>query len=71
MIHACDRLIEQERPWSLDPARDQEKQKETIKTLLVVLATLGEMLDPFLPETSEKLAQQLKTGLGESLFPRK
>jgi len=71
VIHACDRLIEQERPWSLDPARDQEKQKETIKTLLVVLATLGEMLDPFLPETSEKLAQQLKTGLGESLFPRK
>ncbi len=71
VIHNCDRLIEQERPWSLDPARDKEKQKGTITTLLFTLSALGEMLIPFLPGTSEKLAKLLKDGSGESLFPRK
>ncbi|MDO8655426.1 MAG: methionine--tRNA ligase [bacterium] len=66
VIHSCDRLIEQKRPWE-----ESAGQKETIVALLFALSFLGEILGPFLPETSEKLAQQLKTGLGESLFPRK
>ncbi len=66
VIHSCDRLIEQERPWE-----ESAGQKGTITALLSALSALGEILSPFLPETSERLAEQLKAGSGESLFPRK
>ncbi len=65
LISFCDRYIEQEKPWE-----GGEKAKEVISDLLVALGEIADLLKPFLPETSEKISEQLKTDKSEPLFPR-
>lgn len=76
LIGFCDRYIEKERPWE-----KSDKQPFTIYHLLFTLAHIASMLQPFLPETSEKIFTQLgikptdkkwqfKIKKGKSLFPR-
>ncbi len=54
LISFCDRYIEKERPWE-----KTDKQLFTIYHLLFTLAHIASMLQPFLPETSEKIFKQL------------
>ena len=71
LISFCDRLIERERPWELIKSKVQNsKPKVIISNLLFILSNIAQMLQPFLPETSEKIFEQLKTKKSESLFPR-
>ncbi|MCP6726853.1 MAG: methionine--tRNA ligase [Patescibacteria group bacterium] len=65
LIHDADRLIEKERPWE-----ESDNQKEVIGDLLFVVSHVAKFLEPFLPETSEKIIHQLQKGKGDSLFPR-
>jgi len=70
LISWCDRYIEKEKPWSFDPAQDKQKQKDIIGNLLFSLQEIANLLQPFLPETSEKILHQLKTQKSKPLFPR-
>jgi len=65
LISFCDRYIEKERPWE-----KSEKQQLTINNLQFAISNIAEMLEPFLPETSEKILGQIKVKKGRSLFPR-
>jgi len=65
LISFCDRYIEKERPWE-----ESKKQKEVIGNLLLVLNEIAKLSRPFLPETTEKIFQQLKTRKSKPLFPR-
>lgn len=65
LIHRCDRYIEKERPWE-----ESERREKVIANLLFAIAEIAKLLEPFLPETSEKIKKQLQEGRGESLFPR-
>ena len=65
IIHFCDKYIEKQRPWE-----ESDNQKSVIENLLFALSNLAEFLQPFLPETSKKIIQQLDQGKEESLFPR-
>jgi len=65
LISFCDKYIEKERPWE-----EKENQKEVISNLLFSLSEIAKLLQPFLPETSEKISKQLKIKKRESLFPR-
>ena len=65
LISFCDKYIEKERPWE-----KSKKQKEVIGNLLSTIGEIAKLLKPFLPETSEKILNQLKTRKSESLFPR-
>ena len=65
LISFCDRYIEKERPWE-----KKKNQKEVIGNLLLVIAEIAKLLEPFLPETSEKILKQLKTQKSKLLFPR-
>ena len=65
VIQFCDKYIEKKRPWE-----ESDEQKEVIRDLLLAVSNIAELLQPFLPKTSEKITQQLKQGKGESLFPR-
>ena len=65
IIHFCDRYIEEKKPWE-----ESDNQKEVIEDLLLAVSNLAEFLQPFLPETSEKIIEQAEQGKGESLFPR-
>ncbi len=74
LIGFCDKYIEEKKPWSLDLARD--KQEKIIGNLLLTIKEIAELLKPFLPETSDKILEQitLRRGSGqeksEPLFPR-
>lgn len=76
LMSFCDRYIEKEKPWE-----ESENQLMVINNLLFALANIAQMLEPFLPETSEKIFKQLginssdkewhfKVKKGKSLFPR-
>ncbi len=65
LIGFCDRYIEQERPWD-----KSERQLSVINDLLFCLNEIAKLLQPFLPETAEKIFKQLKSKKGKPLFPR-
>jgi methionyl-tRNA synthetase len=65
LISFCDGYIEKERPWE-----KSEKQLSIINDLLFALDHIARLLQPILPETSEKILKQLKTKKREILFPR-
>lgn len=65
LISFCDRYIEKEKPWG-----KSKKQKEVICNLLLTINEIAKFLQPFLPGTSEKIFEQLKTKKSKILFPR-
>jgi len=65
LINFCDKYIEKEKPWEA-----KENQKLVINNLLFALTNITKLLEPFLPETSEKILRQIKTKKPEILFPR-
>jgi methionyl-tRNA synthetase len=65
LISFCDRYIEKEKPWEEKP-----NPKGVISNLLFAVNNIAELLQSFLPETSEKILEQLKTRKSKPLFPR-
>ncbi len=70
LISRCDCYIEEEKPWLFDCARDKEKIYEIIGNLLSAINEIAKLLEPFLPETSEKILKQLRSKKSQPLFPR-
>jgi len=74
LVAFCDKYIDEEKPWEI---KEVGKQKDVFSNLLLSLSSISQMLEPFLPQTSLKMKEQLggKKGVfnvkkGESLFPR-
>jgi methionyl-tRNA synthetase len=65
IIGAFDRHIEREEPW-----RGGKNAIQIVSDSIFALKEIAEMLQPFLPETSEKIFKQLKTKKVKPLFPR-
>ena len=63
LISFCDFYVNQEKPW----VGGKEK---AIADLLFFIEEIAKLLQPFLPETSEKILKQLKTRKSKPLFPR-
>jgi len=64
LISFCDEYIEKEKPWK------NPNPEKTISNLLYCISEIADLIAPFLPQTSEKIKEQLKTGKSEILFPR-
>ena len=65
IIHLCDRYIDEKRPWEIS-----DGQREVIGDLLLAISEISQLLKPFLPETAEKIVQQLESRQSQPLFPR-
>jgi len=65
IVHRCDAYIDREKPWE-----GKDNTERVVGNILFAIRTIAELLQPFLPETSEKITQQLEQGKGEPLFPR-
>ncbi len=65
LIGFCDKYIEETKPWE-----ESENKKEVIADLLLALVSVAQNLEPFLPETSQKILKQIKEKKGEALFPQ-
>lgn len=68
LITESDRKINEDKPWELEG----EKLSKILNDLVRRIQEIGFNLQPFLPETSEKILKQFsgKIKSGESLFPR-
>jgi len=74
LVSFCDKYIENEKPWEVT---EESKKKEIFSNLLHSLKIISQLIEPFLPETSLKMKDQLgetnnvfNVKKGESLFPR-
>lgn len=74
LVSYCDKYIDNEKPWEV---KDLDRQKSIFSNLLHSLKNISEMIEPFLPLTSEKMKNQLGENRGafnikkgEALFPR-
>jgi methionyl-tRNA synthetase len=65
VIGTFDRYIEREKPWE-----SGKNALQVASNSLYALKEIAELLKPFLPETSEKILEQLKTKKSKPLFPR-
>jgi len=79
LISFCDKYIEKERPWEDENYELRIKNQGVINDLLVALDNIAELLQPFLPETSDRIIKEIardkKTGKfknkkGKLLFPK-
>jgi methionyl-tRNA synthetase len=71
LISFCDKQIEKEKPWELLKLKTKNKKLKTIiDNLLFALVEISKLLQPFLPETSEKILKQIQNKKTEILFPK-
>lgn len=63
LIGFCDKYVETERPW-------EKGKQQVIGELLSAVREIALLLEPFLPETSEKIFRQLDNQQSRPLFPR-
>ncbi|MEK7172883.1 MAG: methionine--tRNA ligase [Patescibacteria group bacterium] len=65
LISFCDKYVNDNKPWE-----GGEGASQVISDLLLALQEIAELLKPFMPQTAEKILQQIATGKSEPLFPR-
>jgi len=65
LISWCDKCINEEKPWE-----GKKNAKVVISDLICAINEIAELIDPFLPETSEKIKNIIKTKKSAVLFPR-
>lgn len=68
LIALGDKYTEGKKPWTLDSS--SKEFKKTVGSLLYLISKIGRLLSPFLPETSEKIAELIKNKKSGILFPR-
>lgn len=69
LIGFCDKYVDDNKPWEL-AEKDEKKLERVLSNLLYCLSEIANLITPFLPETSEKIKKQIKSGKTEILFPR-
>ena len=70
LISFCDEYVEKNKPWELIKD-NQEKAKKVLGQLLTAIEEIVNLLEPFMPETSEKILKQIRENKKtEVMFPR-
>ncbi len=64
-----NKVIDDNKPWKLAKS-DKNKLKEVLQAVFEFLKLINERIQPFMPETAEKMEKQLETLKPEPLFPR-
>lgn len=59
----CDKYINEEKLW-------ETKNPQVINDLFFAIEKIGKLLQPFLPDTAEKINKAVETKKSENLFPR-
>jgi methionyl-tRNA synthetase len=69
IIREANQFIGETKPWELIKT-DEKKFQEVMQRLLVDIDLVGRLIEPFLPETAEKIKKALATKELPMLFPR-
>ena len=67
LVSFCDKYIEEKKPWAIE---DKDENEIVFSNIIYSLKNISQMLKPFLPDTAEKIEEQIKTLRPEPLFPR-
>ncbi len=70
LISFCDKYIDEEKPWETGNEKLKIKNEKVIRDLLFALQEIADLLKPFLPQTAEKILEQLRSSKSTPLFPR-
>jgi len=73
IVDRANKLMEEKQPWKLKKAEDKIAQAEFTELMQRFLQDLhmtAKLIEPFLPETSEKILTQLESRKKEILFER-
>ncbi len=65
LISFCDRYINEEKPWE-----GKENFLKVVSDVLFALEKISILLEPFLPQTSEKIKKGVESKSSDILFPR-
>ena len=68
LIFIGDKYVDKKKPWTLEP--ESVEFQEIIGSLLHLISEIGKLIEPFLPETSEKIEIQLSGKNPQILFPK-
>lgn len=68
LISLGDKYMDEKKPWVLN--KNSKDFKRVIGSLLFLISGIGDLLSPFLPETSGKISLAVKKGKSVILFPR-
>ncbi|HUD07256.1 MAG TPA: methionine--tRNA ligase [Candidatus Saccharimonadales bacterium] len=75
LVKQLNQYIDDNKPWTLHKAGDDQKLKTVLNTQVKKLVEIAYLLQPFLPETADKINDTFKDGRvrlsQETLFPRK
>lgn len=73
-LRGLNQYIDEEKPWEIAKEKDREHMQEVLASLASDLLEIAYLLEPFLPETAQKMKTIFETGVikdvGGSLFPR-
>jgi methionyl-tRNA synthetase len=73
-VRGLNQYIDEEKPWTISLEKDEDHLREVLAYQLNSLLVIANLLEPFLPETSEKIKSIYKDGevhpLPGSLFPK-
>lgn len=73
-VRGLNQYIDEEKPWELAKTKDVDHLREVLAYQTSALLEIGDMLSPFMPETTQKIKHIFSDGvvrlLDETLFPR-
>lgn len=73
-VRGLNQFIDQEKPWEIAKTGDEDHLREVLAQQVGDLLEIADLLEPFLPETSKKIASVFSTGivkpLKTTLFPK-
>lgn len=73
-VRGLNQFIEEEKPWVLAKNNDTDHLREVLSYMASDLIQIAELLEPFMPETSQKIIYMFNTGIVKpiegTLFPK-
>lgn len=73
-VRGLNQFIEEEKPWVLAKNKDEDHLREVLANMCSDLIEIAELLEPFMPETSQKIIYMFNTGIVKpiegTLFPK-
>jgi methionyl-tRNA synthetase len=73
-VRGLNQYIDVEKPWEIAKQKDEEHLREVLAYQASALLEIAELLEPFLPDTAEKITTMFAEGIvrpsKQTLFPK-
>ncbi len=73
-VRGLNQYIDEEKPWEIHKAKDDDHLREVLAYQASSLINIAQLLEPFLPDTAEKIKEIFGTGVVQplkgTLFPK-